>query len=64
VEQNQNKNKQQNKDSWACPCNGCKKAKHQAFKEILAVLDSGGDAYSRISNIKKLIEDAIIVKKG
>lgn len=40
---------------WACPCNGCQKARKFAFKEILDILDGGGDAYSRIESIRKLI---------
>jgi hypothetical protein len=31
------------------------KARKKAFKEILDILDSGGDAYSRIESIRKLI---------
>lgn len=42
--------------NWVCPCNGCKKARQQAFDDILKVLDAGGDAYTKIDNIKKLIE--------
>jgi hypothetical protein len=44
------------KTDWICPCNGCKKARQQAFNEILKILDAGGDAYTKIDNIKKLIE--------
>lgn len=44
------------KSSWACPCNGCKKARQQAFKEVADILDGGGDAYSRIDSVKKLIQ--------
>lgn len=42
--------------NWICPCNGCKKARKQAFDEIIAILDGGGDAYSRIEKIRKLSE--------
>jgi len=42
--------------NWVCPCNGCKKARQQAFDEVLSILDGGGDAYSRIQLIKKLVE--------
>jgi len=45
-----------NKD-WACPCNGCKKARKQAFDEVMKLIDAGGDAYTKINNIKKLIND-------
>ena len=45
-----------NKD-WACPCNGCKKALKQAFEEVIMLLDAGGDAYTKINNIKKLVEE-------
>jgi hypothetical protein len=52
------------KNSWVCPCTGCGKARKQAFKEVKDILEGGGDAYSRIQSIKKLIDNAIIVKKG
>lgn len=42
--------------NWRCPCNGCKKARIQALEEVLAIVDGGGDAYSRLSSIKELIE--------
>lgn len=41
---------------WICPCNGCKKARQKAFSEIANILDQGGDAYTKIANIKKLVE--------
>jgi hypothetical protein len=41
---------------WICPCTGCMKARKKAFKEISIILDSGGDAYSRIEKIRKLID--------
>jgi hypothetical protein len=43
------------RSNWVCPCNGCKKAKQQAFQEILDIIEGGGDAYSKIHAIKKLI---------
>ena len=52
------------KNNWVCPCTGCNKARKKAFTEVLEVIEGGGDAYSRIHAIRKLIEDAIIVKKG
>jgi len=45
-----------NSKDWACPCNGCKKARKQAFDEIMKLIDAGGDAYTKIHEIKKLIE--------
>lgn len=41
---------------WVCPCTGCQKARKKAFKEIIEILDGGGDAYSRIETIRKLID--------
>lgn len=41
---------------WVCPCTGCIKARKKAFKEVLAILDGGGDAYSRIEEVRKLID--------
>ena len=29
--------------SWVCPCNGCKKARRQAFQEIEDALNKWGD---------------------
>jgi hypothetical protein len=26
--------------NWICPCNGCKKARRQAFQEIEAILEN------------------------
>lgn len=43
--------------NWICPCNGCKKARKQAFQEVVDILDGGGDAYSRIQSIVKLIKE-------
>lgn len=43
--------------SWICPCNGCKKARKQAFDEVMKLIDAGGDAYTKVNNIKKLIND-------
>jgi|LakMenEpi03Aug12_release.lakeMendotaPanAssembly.Ray.scaffolds.fasta_scaffold416843_2 hypothetical protein len=40
---------------WVCPCTGCQKARKKAFKEIIDIIDSGGDAYSRIDTIRKFI---------
>lgn len=40
---------------WICPCTGCGKARAKAFKQILEILDGGGDAYSRIEEVRKLI---------
>lgn len=57
-------NQKSQNNNWICPCTGCNKARKKAFAEVLEIIDSGGDAYSRISAIKKLIQDAIIVKKG
>lgn len=57
-------NQSSQKSSWICPCTGCNKARKQAFKEVLDILEGGGDAYSRIHAIKKLIDNAIMVKKG
>ncbi len=51
-----NLNSSQTSNSWICPCNGCKKARTQALKEVLEILDGGGDAYSRIDLVRKLIE--------
>lgn len=48
-------NQKSNNTSWVCPCNGCKKAKQQAYQEILNIIEGGGDAYSRINAIKELI---------
>jgi hypothetical protein len=45
-----------NNKNWICPCNGCKKARLQAFAEVFAIADGGGDAYTKISNIKKLVQ--------
>lgn len=42
---------------WICPCNGCKKARKRAFKEVAEILDGGGDAYSRIEQVRKLISE-------
>lgn len=41
---------------WVCPCTGCKKARLKAFKEVSEIIDGGGDAYSRIDALRKLIE--------
>jgi len=41
---------------WVCPCNGCLKARKRAFKEVLDIIEAGGDAYSRIDAIRKLID--------
>jgi hypothetical protein len=49
------------KNNWVCPCTGCNKARKKAFTEVLEIIDGGGDAYSRIHAIRKLIQDAIIV---
>jgi hypothetical protein len=46
-----------NKKSWLCPCNGCKKARKQAFAEVFQIADGGGDAYTKIANIKKLVQE-------
>jgi hypothetical protein len=43
--------------SWICPCNGCKKARKQAFDEVMELIDAGGDAYTKVNNIKKLISE-------
>ena len=43
---------------WICPCNGCKKARKQAFDEVMKLIDAGGDAYTKVNNIKKLIEES------
>ena len=43
------------KNNWTCPCNGCKKSRLQALQKVLEILDGGGDAYSRIENVRKLI---------
>lgn len=45
------------KKGWVCPCTGCKKARKQAFSEVRQIIDAGGDAYSRIQNIVKLISE-------
>jgi len=45
-----------NSKDWVCPCNGCKKARKQAFDEVMKLIDAGGDAYTKIHEIKKLIE--------
>ena len=45
------------KTNWVCPCNGCKKARKQAFDEVMELIDAGGDAYTKIHNIKKLISE-------
>ena len=45
-----------NKKNWICPCNGCKKARQQAFAEVFQIADGGGDAYTKIINIKKLTQ--------
>ena len=42
---------------WVCPCNGCKKARKKAFKEVIDILDGGGDAYTRIQKITKLVNE-------
>jgi hypothetical protein len=59
-----NPNQISQNNNWICPCNGCAKARRQALKEVADILEGGGDAYSRIHAIKKLIDNAIIVKKG
>ena len=41
---------------WICPCNGCQKARKRAFNDVLDILNSGGDAYTKIQAIKQLIE--------
>jgi hypothetical protein len=46
-----------NKKTWMCPCNGCKKARKQAFDEVMKLIDAGGDAYTKVNNIKKLINE-------
>jgi len=46
-----------NKKGWLCPCNGCKKARKQAFAEVFQIADGGGDAYTKIANIKKLVQE-------
>lgn len=45
------------KKHWTCPCNGCKKARKQALDEVMELIDAGGDAYTKISNIRKLIQN-------
>jgi hypothetical protein len=42
---------------WICPCSGCKKARKQAFAEVFEIADGGGDAYTKIANIKKLVQE-------
>jgi hypothetical protein len=59
-----NPNQTSQKSNWLCPCNGCVKARKQAFKEVADILEGGGDAYSRIHAIKKLIDNGIMIKKG
>jgi len=46
-----------NNKNWVCPCNGCKKARKQAFDEVMKLIDAGGDAYTKVNNIRKLIEN-------
>lgn len=41
---------------WVCPCEGCKKARKKAFNEIREIIDAGGDAYTKINEIRKLID--------
>ena len=40
---------------WVCPCTGCQKARKKAFKEVLGIIQGGGDAYSKINQIKELV---------
>ena len=49
--------KKENNKKWFCPCNGCKKARKQAFAEVFEIADGGGDAYTKIANIKKLVQE-------
>lgn len=48
---------------WICPCNGCKRARKEAFEEILQILDGGGDAYFRIHDIREHIRKEFPKKK-
>lgn len=50
-------NQTQQRGDWVCPCTGCIKARKKAFKDVLQILDGGGDAYSRIESIRKLIKE-------
>jgi hypothetical protein len=31
--------------NWVCPCTGCKKARKQAFAEVLEIIDVDNDTY-------------------
>ena len=57
-------NQKSQQSNWVCPCTGCNKARKKAFSEVLEIIEGGGDAYSRIHAIRKLIDNAIMVKKG
>ncbi len=48
---------------WICPCNGCKKARTQAFEEVLQILDSGGDAYFRMWEVRNYVREQLPKKK-
>lgn len=48
---------------WICPCTGCAKARRKAFNEVLEILDGGGDAYSRLDALRKLVEIKPIKKQ-
>jgi len=50
-------NQTSERGDWACPCNGCKKARKKAFKEIIDILDGGGDAYTIIQKIRNLVNE-------
>jgi predicted RNA-binding protein YlxR (DUF448 family) len=40
--------------NWVCPCSGCKKARKQAFDEILEILDQ--EPYDILHNVHLLRE--------
>lgn len=48
---------------WVCPCNGCKRARKEAFQEILDILESGGDAYFRMHSVYEHIRKELPKKK-
>lgn len=57
--------KQEDKGNWNCPCNGCKKARKQALKEVYDIIFQDGDILTNVYlNLMELMKkEGVVVKK-
>jgi hypothetical protein len=43
--------------NWVCPCGGCKKARKQAFAEVIDILDSSPDVLWNTHALRQYIKE-------